>query len=52
MCSGRSEHGKPLPGKIREGFREKVTFETVSAILIESEIVGMRGRAFQAKGVV
>lgn len=46
MHSGRSEHGKPLPRKIKEVFREKVTFEMVIAIGVESELVEIRKKAF------
>lgn len=46
VCALRSEHGKPLPGKIRKGFREKVTFEIGFVIWVGSELVEMKERAY------
>ena len=52
VCSGSSKLGNPLPRKIREGFREKVTFEIGFAIWVRPELVEVKERAFQAREVV
>lgn len=44
-------HGKFLPGKIREGFWEKVTFEDGLCSMGWIQICGNEGKG-QAKGVV
>lgn len=52
MCALRSEHGKPLPRKIRKGFRKKETVEISFAIWFGSELAEMKERTFQGKGMV
>lgn len=47
ICSGRSEYGKLLTGKVGEVL--KVTFEVGSAIWVIFELMEMRKRAFKAR---